>query len=60
MKKQKQKTVIYYIDKNGIKCVYRPRWVVYPERTKLWQKLSFWLVTDQVEKIGYEPYIKAI
>ena len=60
MKKQKQKMVLYYIDKNGIKGVYRTRWVVYPERTKLWQKLSFWLLTEQVDKIGYEPYIEKI
>lgn len=60
MKKQKQKTVLYFIDKNGIKNVYRPRLVAYPERTNIWKKLIFWLNTNQVQKIGYEPHTPAI
>jgi len=56
MKKQKQQTVLYFIDHDGIKFKYEPKFLVYPERTKLWSRLNYWLNTDQVQQIGYEPH----
>jgi len=60
MKKQKHKVTLFFIDHNGIKNVYRPRLLAYPKRSKLWARLEFFLLTDQVKTIGFEPYQKAI
>jgi hypothetical protein len=60
MKKQKQKVVLFFIDHDGIIYAYGPRLLAYPKRSKLWALLEFFLLTDQVKTIGFEPYKEAI
>ena len=49
----KRNVVFYAINSDDVKYTSKPRQLSRPERTKLWSKLNYWLLTDQVKKIGY-------
>lgn len=51
--KMKRNVIFYAITAAGDEIKYEPRPLVKPERTKLWSRLNFWLLTEQVQKIGY-------